>query len=119
MPPTALASVPITKKLTPAQAGAKRLAAQYGKPLVCVRYRIDPVLRKRYTTVELVVDTQPVAATAARALVGVRIAYGETTLRAKVKAAGGQWDPEARLWRIRKTQARAPGLSNRIVKDKG
>ena len=118
MPPTELASVRIAKKLIPSQAGAKRLAAQYGRQLVCVRYRIDDARGKRYTTIELVVDAQPIAATASSALVGVRIAYGETMLRAKVKAAGGQWDPVARLWRLKKHKASALGLSKRIVQDK-
>lgn len=78
---------------------------------------MDDIRGKRYTTVELVVDTQPV--TTASVLAGVRIAYGETELRAKVKAAGGLWDPEARLWRLNKHKIRSLGLSKRIVKDRG
>ncbi|MFY9329891.1 MAG: hypothetical protein WAO76_18025 [Georgfuchsia sp.] len=120
MPSMEIASVRIAKKLTPSQAGAKRLAAQYGKDMVCVRYRIDDARGKRYTTVELVVDAQPIATIAtmaANALVGVRIAYGETALRNKVKAAGGTWDPAARLWRLEKYKVRTLGLSQRIVRD--
>lgn len=118
MPTSEISSVRIAKKLAPTQAGARRLASQYGKNMVCVRYRIDDARGKRYTTVELIVDAQPIACTAASALVGVRIAYGETALRAKVKAAGGQWDPDARLWRLKKHKARALGLSRRIVEKK-
>ena len=45
----------IVKRLAPDQAGAKKLARQYGNALVCVRYRQDPEQGLRYTTVELVV----------------------------------------------------------------
>ena len=37
-----------TRKLTPKQNGAKKLQAQYGDRLLCVRYRYDRQLRKRY-----------------------------------------------------------------------
>ncbi len=36
--------------------GTKKLLAQYGKRLVCVRYRYDEERRERYKTVELIVD---------------------------------------------------------------
>ena len=38
------------------QKGTKRLIAQYGKRLVCVRYRYDAQKKKRYKTVELIVE---------------------------------------------------------------
>ena len=51
----------VSKRLTPGQNGAKRFQAQYGSALVCVRYRQDS--RKRYTTVELIVDEQDLTPT--------------------------------------------------------
>ena len=42
--------------LKPGQRGTKRLSEQYGEQLVCVRYRYDDATKKRYKTVELIVD---------------------------------------------------------------
>ena len=42
--------------LKPGQRGTKRLLTEYGKQLVCVRYRYDAQARKRYKTIELIVD---------------------------------------------------------------
>ena len=71
---TSPVSARIAKKLAPTQAGAKRLAQQYGDSLVCVRYRVVDKRRCRYTTVELVVDMQPLAITAATKTVWIGIA---------------------------------------------
>ena len=42
--------------LAPGQNGTKKLVAKYGNKLICVRYRYDPEKRKRYKTVELIVE---------------------------------------------------------------
>jgi hypothetical protein len=44
--------------LKPGQNGTKRLVEQYGDQLICVRYRYDKVKRKRYKTIELIIDEQ-------------------------------------------------------------
>ena len=41
--------------LKPGQRGTKKLCAEYGERLVCVRYRYDEKRHKRLETVELVV----------------------------------------------------------------
>ncbi|MCU0493482.1 MAG: hypothetical protein MUD01_17995 [Chloroflexaceae bacterium] len=43
-------------KLRPGQRGTKKLLAVYGDQLLCVRYRYDEESRKRFKTVELIVD---------------------------------------------------------------
>lgn len=43
-------------KLKPGQKGTKKLVAQHGEALVCVRYRYDEASRTRIKTVELVVE---------------------------------------------------------------
>ena len=53
----ALSQTRIIKKLTPGDAGTKRLSQRYGTDLVCVRYYQDREARRRYTTVEIVVDS--------------------------------------------------------------
>jgi hypothetical protein len=47
--------------------------------------------------------------------VGLRIHFRETDLRRQVKSAGGRWDPERRLWLLRRDQAERHGLLHRVV----
>ena len=79
--------------LKPGQPGTKSLLAKYGERLVCVRYRYDAQQRKRFKTVELIVDISewrpggdPVAGAE---LVSLRVDWRELELRRRVKAAGG------------------------------
>jgi hypothetical protein len=57
--------------LRPGQKGTKKLVTRFGDRLICVRYRYDTTRRKRFTTVELIVDESdwtasiPIAAEAA------------------------------------------------------
>ena len=74
-------------------------------------------LRRRYTTAEIVVqepewDPLP-SVTARRERVPVRIAIQETTLREKVKTAGGRWDPDKRVWMFPMEQVIQLGLTGR------
>lgn len=104
--------------LRPGQRGTKKLTERFGDRLICVRYRYDIERRRRVTTVELVVDEapwEPSAGSQSR-LVGVRVDYRESELRNRVKAAGGQWGPEKKLWRLRSREARELGLERRIVR---
>jgi hypothetical protein len=102
-------------KLRPGQRGTKRWLAKYGDQLVCVRYRYDAQHRKRYTTVELIVAeaewTPPPPAT----IVGVRVAWSEADLARTIKAAGGQWERQQRVWELRYDQVVALGLLDRLV----
>jgi hypothetical protein len=43
----------------PGQRGTKKLVRRFGERLICVRYRYDASQRKRFTTVELIVDEAP------------------------------------------------------------
>jgi hypothetical protein len=43
-------------KLKPGQKGTKKLAAEYGDALVCVRYRYDRASCMRAKTVEIIVE---------------------------------------------------------------
>jgi hypothetical protein len=107
-------------KLKPGQPGTRKLVKQYGDRLVCVRYRYDALKRRRYTTAEIIVDESdwdPMpSATARRERVAVRIDVREVKLREKVKAAGGRWDPEKRVWHVPMEQVLQLGLSGRVAK---
>ena len=73
-----------TRKLAPGQKGTKKLHEQFGDRLLCVRYRYDDQLRKRFKTVELIVEeaawTPPATLLAANAIVGVRVGLTEVEL---------------------------------------
>ena len=47
----------------------------------------------------------------------VRVAYWETELRERVKAAGGIWRPRQKLWEMRYEDVVALGLESRVVVD--
>lgn len=109
--------------LRPGQNGTRKLTERFGKRLVRVRYRYDETLRKRYTTVELIVaesDWTP-RARAPRAtrppedMVYVRVAYDEEGLRAKLKAIGALWRPRLKLWELPWGVARGLQIEDRVV----
>jgi hypothetical protein len=105
----------VVKTLRPAQPGTLKLQRHYGEALLCVRYREDASGTTRYTTVELVVDTAPVQRRLTdRAIVGVRIAWGEASVGARAKAMGAKWDSSAKLWRMTFKLARHLELTDRI-----
>ena len=114
-------SYPVTRKFLPHQHGAKRLTAQYGHRLVCVRYRNDIARQRKITTVEIVVDERPWTPIHPPrdldAILSVAIAYHETDLRNAVKAAGGIWDARNKVWKLAYRAIKALKLIDRIVAD--
>ena len=108
--------------LKPGQKGTKKLHQEYGGQLVCVRYRYDDAQRKRYKTVELIVEELPWQqsdkVTPAAAIVGVRVGLSEAAMQNRIKLAGGKWDRAERLWELRYDRARELGLEPRIVQQK-
>lgn len=110
----------VLKKIAPGQPGSKSFMAMYGDQLLCVRYRENEAKRTTLTTVELIVDEREIPEWRIRtrsrndSLVGVHVGYPETELRERVKAAGAQWDGDARLWRMPRSVAQALGLVARI-----
>lgn len=95
----------VEKTLQPGMDGTKRFVERFGDRLVCVRQRIDRAAGMRYTTVELVIDHRlvsprldPAVTRQPVELVPLRIAFQERDLRQQVRAAGGRWDTERRVW---------------------
>ena len=52
---------------------------------------------------------------AAFSVVAVRIAYSDTDLRQRIKAAGGIWRARQRLWEVDWKTVRELGLQSRAV----
>jgi hypothetical protein len=109
----------------PDESGTQKFVARYGDRLVCVRYRYDATKRKRYKTVELIVeegDWMPVPVEPQRSAmpdsrrVGIRVAYHERELRARIKSAGGTWSEDERLWRVPESIVTGMGLESRVVR---
>lgn len=109
--------------LRPGQSGTRKLAERFGKRLVCVRYRYDETLRRRYTTVELVVvesawvprSRKPRSTRSPDDMVYIRVGFGEEGLRAKLKALGALWRPQHKLWELPWGIVRGLALEDRIV----
>lgn len=91
--------------LKPGQNGTKKLVTKYGPRLLCVRYRYDAERRLRFKTVEIIEEqerwepAQPPGNPNEPVL--VRIGYEEGPLRELVKSAGGLWQQDRKLWRLR------------------
>ena len=105
--------------LKPGQKGTKKLLRRYGDDLVCVRYRYDRRKKKRYKTVELIVEEvdweikSPLPDPKTK--VAIRVDWGETELGVKVKKAGGVWDGHKKVWELEYEQVERLGLGERIV----
>ena len=103
----------------PGQRGAKKLVAQYGDRLVCVRYRCDEQHKKRFKTVELIVEewpwTPPPPRRTEESLVLVKVVFSERGLRQQVKEVGGVWNIDKQAWELRYDRALALGLGKRII----
>ncbi|MBI3654574.1 MAG: hypothetical protein HY231_26385 [Acidobacteria bacterium] len=106
--------------VNPGQRGSKKLLLQYGKKLVCVRYRYDEKQGKRYKTVELIVeesDWQPKPrALKDSDIVNVKVSLTESALQNKVKSAGGRWNRKQQAWELRYDQAKRLRIERRIIK---
>ena len=106
----------VVKTLAPTDRGALGLAAHYGEALVCVRHRTDAKGKVRHTTVELLVESQPMRPRSTT-LVSIRTNPQELTLHAVIQQAGGKWDSRTRVWRLPKRVAGILSLRDRIIKD--
>ena len=106
-------------KLNPGDQGTKKLHALYGDKLLCVRYRSDAERKKRYKTVEIVVEEMPwkppaPSAAPADRLVAVQVEYCERDLQQRVRNAGGRWEPARKHWLLRHDKAVELGLEDRV-----
>lgn len=92
-------------KLKPGQKGTKKLVAQYGDALICVRYRYDVAAHKQFKTVEIIVSesewTPPPPKFLESELVPLRIGITEKSLQEQARAVGGRWDRKKQFWFVR------------------
>lgn len=91
------------KHLKPGQKGTRKLLEQYGDKLICVRYRYDEKRQVKIKTAEIIVSETPSTSPLPyrdHDIVSVIVPYTKTALRDKLKAAGGRWDPDEKLWHV-------------------
>jgi hypothetical protein len=120
-----VAEAPLETRLTlaPGQNGTRKLLARYGERLVRVRYRYDAARKVRHKTVELIVEAVPWEPSRRNPrgepqdMVAIRVAFPETTLRERIKAAGAIWRPRHRVWEVDWKTVRELGLHDRVVPD--
>lgn len=95
----AYAQLRVAKTYGPEQDGAKRFSRRYGDQLVCVRHRLNDDGSIRHTTVELVVESTPIA-TRERKVIALRIPATDRRSRALLLACGAKWRPKERYWLV-------------------
>lgn len=107
--------------LRPGQDGTKKLVERFGKRLVAVRYRYDAATRRRYKTVELIVEARPWAPRPRHPrrtpdeIVAVRIGFHETGLRERARNLGGIWRPAQKVWELTWDAVRKLGIADRVA----
>src|SRR5215813_2828688 len=104
------------RTLTPGQKCTKKFLERYGEQLVCVRYRYDEQRRKRFATVEILVEESGWSPPEKPEIVGLRVEFQGNELQRRVKQASGKWNSTKRAWEIQYDRAVALGLKKRIVK---
>jgi hypothetical protein len=109
----------ISRKLPAGIPGTKKMVEKYGEDLICVRYRYDANKKVKYKTVEIIVDSgfwdKKDRVIKKNKIINLKINYSEIELRNKVKAAGGIWDREKKVWIISYKEAKNLGLLDRII----
>ena len=96
---SAYAQLRVAKTYGPEQDGAKRFARRYGDQLVCVRHRLNEDATVRHTTVEIVVESTPVASRQ-RSVIAIRIPGTDRRTRTLLLACGAEWRPKERYWLV-------------------
>jgi hypothetical protein len=106
--------------LKPGQNGTKRLLAQYGKALLCVRYRYDVTRGVRLKTVEHVEEEKPgcpMFLFQDSDMVPVEVRFEETELREKLHRIRARWDSHQKLWLVPYRLVRGTELEARIPEE--
>jgi uncharacterized protein YhdP len=115
---TSLSQLRVSKTYSPHQNGAKRFYSRYAENLVCVRHRLNEDGTVRHTTVELLVETTPIASRA-RSLVAIRIPPLDKNKRTLLMACGAQWKPKEKYWLLPRLVAKNLRLLRNIVPIEG
>jgi hypothetical protein len=115
---TNLSALRVAKTYAPDQNGAKRFARRHGEQLVCVRHRLSDDGSVRHTTVELLVESTPIASRA-RTLVAIKIGPSDKATRTLLMACGALWLPKEKYWLLPRLVAKNLRLLKNVVPTRG
>jgi hypothetical protein len=107
--------------LRPGQRGTRRLVAEHGDRLVCVRYRYDDVRKIRIKTVELIVEEcpwvycRPFRPLAHDRRVLIAVPPGDRGMSRDIQAAGGIWRSGDGAWEVAYSTAERLGIAGLVV----
>ena len=108
--------------MQPGQPGTKKLVERYGDNLICVRYRYDDQKKMMYKTIEIIIESKPWQDNSKKIpkhkSLDIRIGYNEVDLRSRIKACGGKWVPDRKVWQLPFKKVKELDLLDRIVNDK-
>lgn len=114
----------VIKSIVAGDKGSKRFLKKWGDQLLRVRYREDEESGRAITTLEIIVEERAklgknkrqtaYLSVKSRTIVGVQISIDELELRARVKAAGANWDNHKKLWLMSYDDAITLALKTRI-----
>ena len=105
----------MSKKLKPGQPGTKRLVGEYGERLLCVCYRYDAVQRKRFKTVELIIEeSQWLPPMRPEQMVVIRIDNQDQALKRRILAVRGIWNGSVKVWALPYGKVLELGLEDKI-----
>lgn len=105
----------MSKKLKPGQPGTKRLVGQYGERLLCVRYRYDAIQRKRFKTVELIIEESHwLPPMRPDQMVVIRIDNQDQALKRRILAVRGIWNGNVKVWALPYAKVLELGLEDKI-----
>jgi hypothetical protein len=109
----------VVSVLRPGDAGIKRIEQQFGKKLICVRYRYDEEGDMTIKTVELILDKFKRKSKYKKPLPDekhyIRIEFKEIDLREKIKKAGGWWNMDKKVWELPYKEIVRLKLKDRII----
>lgn len=102
--------------LKPGAPGTKKLVAEYGSRLVCVRYRYDQSSGRRFKTVEVIIEDRPwTPCPEPFEYVHVAVPNKPGRTRTAIKRLGGTWHAQTRTWRITYAAARLLKLTKHLL----
>ena len=113
----------ITKKtLRTGQPGTQKWINKYGEHFLCIRYKYDPVSKKKCKTVELLIDEKEWIPSKSKnhpdTIVKIKIYFGEVDLGKQIRSLGGKWNRTKQYWEVPYRHVVALGLEDRLIEEK-
>ncbi|MGD0339911.1 MAG: hypothetical protein ABSB78_14115 [Bacteroidota bacterium] len=98
--------------------GTAKYVQKYGLNLLFVRYYYDWEKKRRITTAEVIIDKKDWIPKKIKptTIVKVKVDWAETGIRQSIKANGGKWNSERKLWEIPFGKVKELGLQRRIIR---